>query len=103
MVLKLSLNANTGARISTLLKNRILAMSARTEIGLVKTVLVESSYIFKSYLLCHRTLASLSHFIAAQKSRNKEVTTLPRCPFCMLNMGTEEEKVLHACLTHTML
>lgn len=48
MVLKSSLNANTGARISTLLKNQILAMSARTEIGLDKTVLVESSYIFKS-------------------------------------------------------
>lgn len=103
MVLKFSLNANTRARISTLLKNQILAMSARTEIGLVKTVLVESSYIFKSDLLCHRTLVSLSHFVAAQKSRNKEVTTLPRCPFCTHSMGTEEEKVLQTCLTNTML
>lgn len=51
MTLKSSLNANTGARISTLLKNQILAILAHTEMSLVKTVLVESSYIFKSDLL----------------------------------------------------
>lgn len=46
MVLKSSLNANTGAGVSTLLKNRMLAISACTEI-----VSVESSYIFKTDLL----------------------------------------------------
>lgn len=37
MVPKSSLNANTRARISTLLKNRVLAISAWTETGLVTT------------------------------------------------------------------
>lgn len=48
---KSSLNAYTGARISALLKNQVLAMSAWAEIGLAKTLLVESNCIFKTNLL----------------------------------------------------
>lgn len=46
---KSSLNANSGA--NALLKNQVLAISAWSKIGLVKTLLMESSYVFKTDLL----------------------------------------------------